>query len=200
MIAAPVQCDVCLLYTSDTENAPFVVVINQSMARQYFGDQSPLGKHLQLGALPDDQTPWMEIVGVVGDMKQSLDAGGKSEMYIPYRQANTVLPLFSLSVVLRTAGEPHSAAGALRAVVRRLDPSQPLVKIRTMEENISTSVSAPRFRATLLGIFAGSALLLAVIGLYGDVYKRQPLPWPTSSDWKWRSPVRPAGVKRADRG
>jgi putative ABC transport system permease protein len=68
---------------------------------------------------------------------------------------------------LRTAGEPHSAAGALRAVVRRLDPSQPLVKIRTMEENISTSVSAPRFRATLLGIFAGSTLLLAVIGLYG---------------------------------
>jgi putative ABC transport system permease protein len=151
----------------DTENTPFVVVINQSMARQYFGDQSPLGKHLQLGALPDDGTPWMEVVGVVGDMKQNLDAGGKSEMYIPYRQANAVLPIFSLSVVLRTAGEPHTAASALRAVVRRLDPNQPLVKIRSMEENISTSVSAPRFRAALLAIFAGSALLLAVIGLYG---------------------------------
>jgi putative ABC transport system permease protein len=155
------------LTNRDIESAPFVVVINQSMARQYFSDQAPLGKHLQLGALPDDQTPWMEIVGVVGDMKQNLDAGSKSEMYIPYRQANAVLPVFSLSVVVRTAGEPRATAGALRAVVRRLDPNQPLVKVRTMEENISTSVSAPRFRAALLGIFAGSALLLAVIGLYG---------------------------------
>jgi len=88
-------------------------------------------------------------------------------MYIPYRQADAVLPIFSLSMVLRTAGDPHAAASALRAVVRRLDPNQPLVKIRTMEENISISVSAPRFRTVLLGIFAGSALLLAVIGLYG---------------------------------
>jgi putative ABC transport system permease protein len=153
----------------DTENAPFVVVINQAMARQYFGDASPLGKHMQLGALPDDQTPWMEIVGVVGDMKQNLAADVKAEMYIPYRQANAVLPLFSLSVVLRTAGEPHAAAAALRAGVRRLDPNQPVVKIRSMEENIAGSVSAPRFRAVLLAIFAGSALMLAVIGLYGVV-------------------------------
>jgi len=78
-----------------------------------------------------------------------------------------VLPIFALSVVIRTAGEPHATAGALRAAVRRLDPNQPLVKIRSMEENISTSVSAPRFRAALLGIFAASALLLAIIGLYG---------------------------------
>ena len=151
----------------DTETAPFVAVINQAMARQFFGDESPLGKHLQLGALPDDQTPWMEIVGVVGNMKQNLAVDGTAEMYIPYRQANAVLPVFALSIVLRTAGEPHAAAAALRDMVRHLDPNQPLVKIRTMEENIAGSVSAPRFRAVLLAIFAGSALLLAVIGLYG---------------------------------
>src|SRR5436190_1784812 len=81
--------------------------------------------------------------------------------------SNSVLPVNFVSVVLRTAGDPRAEVSALRAAVRELDPNQPLVKIRTMEENIGASVAQPRFRTTLLGIFAGCALLLSVVGLYG---------------------------------
>ncbi len=156
-----------LLQESDTEHAPFVVVVNQTMARQYFPNESPLGRHLQVGALPDPQTPWMEIVGVVGDVKQNLATDAQAEVYLPYRQADTLLPVFALSFVLRTAQDPRTEVAALRNILHELDPNQPLVKIRTMEENIATSVSEPRFRTTLLGIFATCALLLAVVGLYG---------------------------------
>ena len=152
---------------SDTEATPFVVVINQAAVRQYFPDGDPLGKHIQLGALPDTTVPWMEVVGVVGDLKQDLAGDPKAEMYLPVRQGDSILPVFALSVVMRTERDPLSEASALRSVVRDLNPNQPLVRVRTMEENISGSVSAPRFRATLLAIFAGAALLLAIVGLYG---------------------------------
>ena len=91
----------------------------------------------------------------------------RREMYLPVRQGDSILPVFALSVVMRTERDPLSEASALRSVVRDLNPNQPLVRVRTMEENISGSVSAPRFRATLLAIFAGAALLLAIVGLYG---------------------------------
>ncbi len=156
-----------LLRDSDTERAPYVAVVNQSMAKEFFPGESPLGKHIQLGALPDNQVPWMEIVGVVGDMKQSLAAEARSEMYIPYRQADSLLPIFSMSIVMRTAGDPHAETSALRSAVHDLNSNQPLVRIRTMQESIATSVSDPRFRTLLLGIFAASALLLSIIGLYG---------------------------------
>ncbi len=156
-----------MLKESDTERAPYVAVVNESMARQYFPGQSPLGKRIQLGAIPNNEVPWMEIVGVVGDMKQSLATEASSEMYIPYRQADSMLPIFAMSVVLRTAGDPHTQASALRSAVHDLNPNQPLVNFRTMQDNIATSVSDPRFRTILLGIFAASALLLSIIGLYG---------------------------------
>ena len=156
-----------MLRETDTERAPYVAVVNASMAREYFPGQSPLGKRIQLGAIPNNEVPWMEIVGVVGDMKQSLATEASSEMYIPYRQADSMLPIFAMSVVLRTAGDPHSQASALRSAVHDLNPNQPLVNFRTMQDNIATSVSDPRFRTILLGIFAASALLLSVIGLYG---------------------------------
>ena len=86
---------------SDREKMPPVVVINQAMAITYFGSQSPLGKKLQLGATPDESTPWMMVVGVVGNVKQSLVTDMPTEMYVPYRQANEVLPVRNMSFVLR---------------------------------------------------------------------------------------------------
>lgn len=156
-----------MLNESDTERGPYVAVVNQSMAKQYFPGESPLGKRIQVGATPTNEIPWAEIVGVVGDMKQSLASEASAEMYIPYRQADSLIPIFAMSMVLRTTNEPHAEVSALRNAVHEIDADQPLVNFRTMQENIATSVSDPRFRTMLLGIFAASALLLAVIGLYG---------------------------------
>jgi len=155
------------LADGDTERSPAVAVVNQALARQYFGSESPIGKRVQAGATPDNQSPWHQIVGVVGDMKDNLANDSPAEVYLPYRQSDAILPVFFQSIVLRTANDPRAAVSGLRAVVHDLDANQPLVRIRTMEENISTSVSAPRFRTTLLAVFALSALLLSVIGLYG---------------------------------
>ena len=152
---------------SDTEKAPYVAVINQAAVRQYFPDVDPIGRRIQLGALPDASVPWMEVVGIVGDLKQDLGGDPKAEMYVPVRQGDSLLPVFALSVVMRTERDPLSEASTLRSVVRDINPNQPLVRVRTMEENISGSVSEPRFRATLLAIFAAAALVLAVVGLYG---------------------------------
>lgn len=152
---------------SDTEKAPYVAVINQAAVRQYFPDSDPIGKRIQLGASPDASVPWMEVVGIVGDLKQDLAGDPKAEMYVPVRQGDSLLPVFALSVVMRTERDPLSEASALRSAVRDINPNQPLVRVRTMEENISAAVSEPRFRAILLAIFAGAALVLAVVGLYG---------------------------------
>jgi putative ABC transport system permease protein len=151
----------------DREGSPFVVVINSSFARTYFPNQSPIGQHIQLGATPAPNIPWMEIVGVVADVKQSLASESSSEMYVSYRQADQLLPVTTLSLVVRTAGDPLSLSGSLRSVVHNIDPNQPVTAIQSMDENISQSISQPRFRTVLLAVFAGIALVLATVGIFG---------------------------------
>ncbi|MFI5105755.1 MAG: FtsX-like permease family protein, partial [Terriglobales bacterium] len=140
---------------------------NATMAKTYFPNESPLGKHLQLGATPDKTFPYMEVIGVVGDVKQSLSSEAPTEMYVPYHQVIPPLPVFALSLVMRTSGEPRSLANSLASAVHEIDANQPLVKVRTMEENVAVSVSQPRFRTVLLAILAGLALLIAAVGIYG---------------------------------
>jgi len=153
----------------DREGAPAVVVVNSSFARTHFPNQSPIGQHIQVGAAPNPNpgVPWMEIVGIIADVKQSLATESSLEMYLPYRQADQVLPVTTLSLVVRTAGDPLAQAQSLRSVVHNIDPNQPITAIRSMEENIAQSISQPRFRTVLLAVFAGIALVLAAVGIFG---------------------------------
>jgi predicted permease len=152
---------------ADREKTQPVVVINQAMARTFFPNVDAIGKRMQVGAIPDDSVPWMTIVGIVGDVKQSLVSDSTSEMYVPFRQANEVLPVRSMSVVVRTAYDPHAMAGALVGAVHKVNPNQPVVRVRTMEENVAQNFAQPKFRSLLLSIFAGVSLLIAAVGVYG---------------------------------
>jgi putative ABC transport system permease protein len=149
----------------DSLTAPSVVVLNQAMARKFFPGENPLGKHLQIGETPDTSIPFMEVVGVVGDVKQKLESDAKEEMYVPYMQP--VLPLFGLTVALRTSSDPTAMTSALRSAILEVDKNQPLVNVRTMEQSISSSLDEQRFRTLLLGLLAGLALVLSAIGVYG---------------------------------
>ena len=161
-----------LLTARDKQGSPPVIVINETMARQFFPGEDPLGHYIQLGATPDPDPryPYMQIVGVVGDVKQQPDVEAKAEMFVPYAQYpdEFMRRMFSLvTLVVHTATPPARIVSAVRDAVRTIDPDQPLANVRTLDDVVSASVSQPRFRTTLLGIFAAIALSLAAIGVYG---------------------------------
>jgi len=142
-----------------------VVVINQTMARGFWPGRDPVGRRIVLGA-PRPGVQWLTIAGVVADIHNSrLDSTPLPQMYVPLAQT----PVHSMALVIRTAADPSSVIPAVRAQLFALDPNQPLYDVRTMQERVNAAVSQPRFQSVLLAVFAGLALLLALIGTYGVV-------------------------------
>jgi putative ABC transport system permease protein len=159
-----------MLSDRDREGSPLVVVINESMARTFFPDRDAIGERIQIGTEPSPDFPTMEIVGIVGDVKESFATGSKAEMFVPYSQYPdpVLVPMYlNAALIVRTTGEPESIVPALRSIVRRIDPSQPLVNVRTMQGAIAGTVAQPRFQMTLLMIFGSIAAALAAVGVYG---------------------------------
>jgi putative ABC transport system permease protein len=145
----------------DDERAPNVLVISETMARKYWPGEDPIGKRATIGY---NSTGPREIVGVVGDVKQTnLTDAVASQMYTPFVQA----PWPFLTAVVRTTAAPEAAAGSLRQALAHLDPEQAAGDIRTLDQYVARSIATPRFTAILIGGFAGLALLLAGFGLYG---------------------------------
>ncbi len=146
---------------ADTEDAPWVVIINQVMARKYWGEQDPVGQRLRFGG-----KVWRTVIGVVGDvLHEGLDGAAKAEMYVPFTQAPNVES--GPTIVVRTAIAPTAVAADLRSAVSAIDRAIPIDQIETMEQFVSVSVAQPRFRTAILVAFSILALLMASIGIYG---------------------------------
>jgi putative ABC transport system permease protein len=150
----------------DDDKAPGVVIVNQAFAEKFFPNEDVLGKHMTPGASNHGDPKPREIIGVVGNVKsRRLDVEDRPEYYIPDSQLN----FGSMTFVLRTSVEPHSVTSAVRSAVSSMDPDLPIYDIKTMDEYLAATLVTPRFQAMLLEAFAGLALLLTAIGLYGVV-------------------------------
>jgi putative ABC transport system permease protein len=148
----------------DNENGMPVAIINETMARQYWPNQDPLGKRFSFGN-PDR---WLTIVGVVGDVRQmGADAAVKAEMYLPHRQIKTHAFFAPRDLAVRTAVEPLSLLPAVRQAIHEVDADQPISVVRTMDQVVGEETAPRRLGTTLLTTFAVLALLLAALGIFG---------------------------------
>ncbi len=155
---------------SDVAGGP-VVLVNETLAKTFFKKESPIGKRLKPGFGP--KVPWFTIVGVVDDVKQGgVSAKTGTELYFFNEQGPSATQFAprNMNIVLRTALPLESVAPQIRQIVQSMDPTLPVVKLRTMEEVFAESISRPRFLAQLLGVFAGLALMLAAVGTYGILW------------------------------
>ncbi|HKI72761.1 MAG TPA: ABC transporter permease, partial [Verrucomicrobiae bacterium] len=152
---------------TDDERAPAVGIISERLARLLWPSGDPLGKRITLGIGPDS---WLEIVGVVGDVRQDdLRAEPAPGLYVPYQQVSQAFFIDAMTFVVRTAGEPRPLAASIRKTIQAVDPNLPVFDIHTMEEWVSFKVAHPRFNTWLLGSFSAIALMLALVGIYGVV-------------------------------
>jgi putative ABC transport system permease protein len=142
----------------DDAQAPKVAVVNEDLARHLWPSEDPIGKQLPL--FRDNLT----VVGEVGNTRhEGLSQETEAEIYVPYLQS----PQNSMQLAVRTAAEPDGMVSAVRAQVRDIDPDQPLYHVATLQQVLSESLAPRRFNLLLLGIFAGIALALATVGIYG---------------------------------
>ena len=140
-----------------------VVVIDEEFARRYWPNEDAIGKRIRMGREPDAQK--LEVIGVVGRVKmESLNRNSdRVQGYFAFAQ----LPSNGMTVIIKGASDPNHLIGSARAAVREIDPDQPIYSPRTMNEIRGESVAGERLNLTLLSLFAGIALVLAIVGIYG---------------------------------
>jgi len=149
---------------SDRDGSPTVVIINETLARRYFPNQDPIGRRLKVGGPERPTNVWMEIVGVVGDVRYGgLDVAPEPAYYEHYLQ----VPWYSTYLVVRSATDSRQLAAAVRTSVWSLDKDLPVADIKTMDQLLSESVERPRFRTLVFLVLGSLALVLAMTGIYG---------------------------------
>jgi putative ABC transport system permease protein len=149
--------------TADTAGAPLVTIIDERLAREYWPNESPIGKRVRFGP-PEDNEPWHTVIGVVRSVRhERMQEDTRKSVYLPHQQ----MPVNGMSVVTRTSGDPRTLAPAIRRVVSQMDPDIPVSKTPTMEEVMAESVWQPRLYTTLFAVFGVGAMVLALIGIYG---------------------------------
>jgi predicted permease len=153
----------------DRAGAPPVVVINETMATSFWGAENPVGQRIKFGSL-DSPTPWLQIIGVVGDVRQiRLDLVPEPELYVALEQVPAGAGSFAWAryLVVRTAGATSATMADVRRVVAGVDPGQPVANLRTMESLVEAQLTGRGVQLTLVGAFSLLSLLLAAVGLYG---------------------------------
>jgi putative ABC transport system permease protein len=150
---------------ADTPESMRAAIVNRSFAQRFWPHSSAIGHQIDPGF---DGAPLYTIVGVVGDVKQDgLDREFPLTFYMPYAQAPRPFLLTSMILVVRTATSPTSFVNAVRREIQAIDPEMPVFEVASMEQLISKSVSSPQLNSILIGSFAGLALVLAAVGIYG---------------------------------
>jgi putative ABC transport system permease protein len=158
---------------SDDEAAPLVAVINEAAAQRYWPGEDPLGRRIRYHG---DGTPWITIAGIVGDVRSTrLDLDPRPAVYVPFAQSSRgavydrAPNVRSFTIVARAQSAPEELFPSIRAAVRERDPNLPLSSATPLTEVVARAAAAPRFTSLLMGIFAGTAVLLALVGIYGIV-------------------------------
>ena len=151
----------------DHRNGEPTVIVNQAFARKFFPNQDPIGRKIKMGGGEGparEGYKTREIVGIVGDIRnRDLDKQPEAAYYVPLPQLMWGTP----TLVVRTAGDPSAMAGNIRKVLQSMDSEVPLYAVRTMDDYFALNLGRARFQALLLSLFAGFALLLTAVGLYG---------------------------------
>jgi putative ABC transport system permease protein len=148
----------------DNADAPKVVIINQAFAKKWFPNQDAVGKKITFDDSRKPDPKWITIVGVTGDMRhQGLEVEAKPEYYLPHPQN----PYRGMILAVRSKQDPRSLAESIRREIRQLDPELPAANVRTLEDVASDSIAPRRLSVGLISVFAGVALVLASVGIYG---------------------------------
>jgi putative ABC transport system permease protein len=148
---------------ADNADAPPVIIVNRAFAKKFWPNREAVGKRIVMGGMSEHPN-WIKIIGVVGDVRHfGLDVDPKPEMYVPFAQE----PYFTTIYVVRSAQNPRTLLPAIHSEIQAMDLAVPLANVRTFERVIADSVAPRRLSVVLLGVFAGVAVLLASVGIYG---------------------------------